>query len=124
MPAAALWAPSRLLLPRPVRPLPLLFGLAEEDAQKERIYEMLRQKKLTTMGVYMAYFALAALKRAGEYRLCEELACDENAWLNMIKEGATTTFEAWGKDQKWNTSLFHPWATCPAIIFADGVRTY
>ena len=89
--------------------LPLLFGMADEDAQlKARIVELIKEKKLTSMGVYMAYFALAALKRAGEYRLCEELACDENAWLNMIIEGATTTFEAWGKDQKWNTSLFHP----------------
>ena len=105
--------------------LPLLFGMADENAElKARIVDLIKEKKLTSMGVYMAYFALAALKRAGEYRLCEELACDENAWLNMIKEGATTTFEVWGKDQKWNTSLFHPWATCPAIIFADGVRTY
>ena len=39
-------------------------------------------------------------------------------------EGATTTYEAWGKDQKWNTSLFHPWATAPLIVFAKGVRPY
>ena len=25
----------------------------------------------------------------------------------MLREGATTTFEGWGKDAKWNTSLFH-----------------
>ena len=76
------------------------------------------------MGVYMAYFALAALKREGRMDICRELATDDGAWLNMLKEGATTTFEAWGKDQKWNTSLFHPWATAPLIIFADHVRVY
>ena len=76
------------------------------------------------MGVYMAYFALAALKNAGEYDTCIELATDEGAWLNMIREGATLTYEAWGKDQKWNTSLCHPWATAPLIIFSDKVRPY
>ena len=76
------------------------------------------------MGVYMAYFTLAALKNAGEYDACIELATDEGAWLNMISEGATLTYEAWGKDQKWNTSLCHPWATAPLIIFSDSVRPY
>lgn len=104
---------------------PLLFGMVDDDtALKARLIALIKEKKLTSMGVYMAYFALAALKKAGEYPLCEELACDEGAWLNMLKEGATTTFEAWGKDQKWNTSLFHPWATAPLIIFADHVRPY
>ena len=103
----------------------LLFGLADhDDALKYRIIELIKHKRLTSMGVYVAYFALAALKRAGEYALCEELACDEGAWLNMLREGATTTFEAWGKDQKWNTSLFHPWATAPLIVFADNARVY
>ena len=53
-----------------------------------------------------------------------ELATNDNAWMNMIKEGATTTFEAWGKDQKWNTSLFHPWASAPVIVFAKKNRVY
>jgi hypothetical protein len=53
-----------------------------------------------------------------------ELATSEGAWMNMLREGATTTYEAWGKEQKWNTSLFHPWATAPLIVFADGARIY
>ena len=76
------------------------------------------------MGVSIAYFALAALIKHGERELAEELTLDENCWLLMLSEGATTTFEAWGKDQKWNTSLFHPWATAPAIVFAEGVEAY
>lgn len=103
---------------------PLLFGLAEDKALKERIYDMLRVKKLTTMGVYVAYFTLAALKKEGRMDLCEELTTAETSWPNMLKEGATVTFEAWGKDQKVNASLFHPWATAPLVIFADNVRVY
>ena len=76
------------------------------------------------MGVYMAYFALAALKVNGEYELAKEFISDPACWLNMLKEGATTTFEAWGKDQKWNTSLFHPWATAPLIILSKDTIAY
>ena len=76
------------------------------------------------MGVYMAYFALASLKVRGEYDLAKRLICDPDCWLNMLSEGATTTFEAWGKDQKWNTSLVHPWATAPLIILSKNTPAY
>ena len=104
---------------------PLLFGIGtENDEVKYALINHIKSKKLTSMGVYTAYFALAALKLAGKYDLCRELATDEGAWLNMIAEGATMTYEAWGKEQKWNTSLCHPWAVAPLIIFADGVSPY
>lgn len=76
------------------------------------------------MGVYMAYFALAALVKQGEREFAEELVTDKNCWHNMLSEGATTTFEVWGKEQKKNTSLFHPWATAPLIVFSDKVKPY
>ena len=72
----------------------------------------------------MAYFALAALIKCGEIEKAERLATDDGAWLNMLYEGATTTFEVWGKDQKWNTSLFHPWATAPLIVFEKSTEAY
>jgi hypothetical protein len=104
---------------------PLLFEIGTEDSElKSRLVSRIKEKRFTSMGVYMAYFALAALKKAGESALCEELCIDEGAWLNMIREGATLTFEAWGKDQKWNTSLCHPWATAPAIILAQNTEAY
>ena len=42
-----------------------------------------------------------------------------DGWCNMLAEGATTLYEAWGKEQKWNTSLCHPWAAAPILILAD-----
>ena len=105
--------------------LPLLFGMADGNAElKKSIVSQIEKKTLASMGVYMAYFTLAALVKNGERELAEKLTTDERCWLNMIKEGGTTTFEAWGVDQKWNTSLFHPWATAPIIIFADGAVPY
>ena len=34
-------------------------------------------------------------------------------------EDATTTFEGWGKDTKWNTSLFHLTMSYAAVFLAD-----
>ncbi len=105
--------------------LPLLFEIGTEDAcVKKRLIGMIRERGLSSMGVYMAYFTLAALVKHGEHELAVELATDPHCWLLMLDEGATATFEAWGKDQKWNTSLCHPWATAPLIVFADGVLPY
>lgn len=105
--------------------LPLLFEIGTEDAaRKARLIDFLMEKKLTSMGVYMAYFALAALVKHGRRELAEQLATDPHCWLNMLAQGGTTTFEAWGKEQKKNGSLFHPWATAPLIVFADGIRVY
>ena len=105
--------------------LPLLFEIGTEDRELcTRLGDYLVQKGLSTMGVYMAYFALAALVMHGRYEDAVRLATDPACWLLMLDEGATTTFEAWGKDQKWNTSLFHPWASAPLIVFAKNTRVY
>jgi len=64
-------------------------------------------------GPFPAYFALRGLGRLGRYEALYRLITREDAygWRNMLREGATACFEAWGKDQKWNTSLCHPWAS-------------
>ena len=100
--------------------LPLYFGIKKNDrAFVKNAVKFIEEKKLSSMGVYMSYFALAALKKNGEYKKAVALATDKNAWLNMIAEGGTTTFESWGKEQKRNASLFHPWAVAPLIVFAN-----
>lgn len=100
--------------------LPLYFGIKkDDDAFIKNAIGLIEKKKLTSMGVYMSYFALSALKKNGEYEKAVALATDEKAWLNMIAQGGTSTFEAWGKEQKWNTSLFHPWAVAPLIVFSE-----
>ena len=105
--------------------LPLLFHIGtEEEGLRRRLIDYIAHRGLSCMGVYMAYFTLAALIQQGETDLALQLALDPGCWKNMLAEGATTTYEAWGKDQKWNTSLFHPWATAPLIVFAKGVRPY
>ena len=71
----------------------------------------------------MAYFVLKALAKAGEHEFVYDLINSDspNSWGNMVKEGATTCFEAWGKDQKWNTSLCHPWASAPIPVLIEDI---
>ncbi len=100
--------------------LPMLYDISVSDETKKRTIDMIRQKRLLSVN-YFAFFVLLALEKEGEYELMRKLICDDGSWSNMIAEGATVCFEAWGKDQKWNTSLFHPWMSYP-VIFADKIK--
>lgn len=101
--------------------LALFFELAPEVA-KNSIVALIKDKKLNC-GVYNTYFLLKGLANVGEYELVYELITSEDihSWGNMLKEGATTCFEAWGKDQKWNTSLCHPWASSPIPVIIEDI---
>ncbi len=94
------------------------FGLLPEEAVET--YEALLLTPGRRCGIFPMYFALRGLGRIGRHETLYRLLTreDENGWRNMLREGATTCFEAWGKDQKWNTSLCHPWGSgaIPLII--------
>ncbi len=105
--------------------LPLFFRMVEEEASQP-IIDFIKQKGLNC-GVFFSYFVLKALAGYGRYDLVYKLIVNESehSWANMLREGATSCFEAWGKDQKWNTSLCHPWASSPIILIVEdllGIR--
>lgn len=102
----------------------LYFDLVPEYA-KDTVCDFIIKKGLSC-GVYVSYFVLKALARAGRKNDAYALIVNESehGWLNMIKEGATTCFEAWGKEQKFNTSLCHPWATAPISIILEDLGEY
>ncbi len=101
--------------------LPLAFGLAPEEAVPA-IVDLIREKRLSC-GVYIAPFVIEACYRAGEPELAYDLITskDEHSWHEMLKHGATTCMEAWGPDQKWNTSWCHPWSSSPVYLIAERV---
>lgn len=102
--------------------LPLAFGICEKE-NINSIADYLIQRGMEC-SVYMAYFFLKALCVSG--RKNEALSFitskKKHSWLNMISEGATALFEAWGKDEKWNTSLFHPWGAAPILIYYEDLE--
>ena len=101
--------------------LPLFFGLVPDEALSS-VVNLIKEKRLNC-GVYNTYFLLKGLAAAGEYELVYELIIsqDERSWANMVREGATTCFEAWGKEQKWNTSLCHAWASSPIPVIIEDI---
>ncbi len=88
--------------------------------EKNRIAELVGKKGFCC-GVFVSYFVLYGLLRMGERELAYRLLTNktEHSWYNMLQEGATCTFEAWGKGQKWNTSLCHGWAAAPIPVLRE-----
>lgn len=101
--------------------IPAFYGITTAD-QNDKIAEFIMQKGLCC-GVYFAYFVLKSLCKMGKYEDAYRLIINESehSWYNMVREGATTCFEAWGKNQKWNTSLCHPWASGPISVLAEDI---
>ncbi|MBI4976833.1 MAG: family 78 glycoside hydrolase catalytic domain [Spirochaetes bacterium] len=101
--------------------LALFIGLVPAEAV-ESVIKLVRTKRFSC-GVYMSYFVLKGLARYGEYELIYDLLTgnDEHSWGTMLAENATACFEAWGKDQKWNTSLCHPWASSPIPLLIEDI---
>ena len=56
------------------------------------------------------------LRDDGETAALHDFMTSPDAWLRILREGGTRTFEGWGKDTKWNTSLFHLTAASVAIF--------
>ena len=104
--------------------LPLFFEMIN-DAQAKPIIELIKEKKLCC-GVYFAYFVLQGLCNYGRKDIAFDFITsdDKNSWMNMVNEGATSCFEAWGKEKKWNTSLCHPWASAPVIIISEELLNF
>lgn len=104
---------------------PLFYGMTNRE-EEPRIVGFIRKKRFAC-SPYIAYFILIALCEHGFNELAYDLVTceDEHSWANMLREGASTCFEAWGKDQKWNTSLCHPWSSAPIVFITEylaGIR--
>ncbi len=93
------------------------YGLEPEG---NHIAELIRTKGLCC-GVFVSYFVLYGAIRMGHKELAYDLITNktEHSWYNMLQEGATTSYEAWGKEQKWNTSLCHAWASAPIPVLME-----
>jgi len=77
------------------------------------------ERGITGTSLFATFPLLTGLLREGRYDLIKSAIKDERAWLNMLAEGATSTFECWSRDGKWNTSLFHLQNTHIATFISD-----
>lgn len=104
--------------------LSLYFNLCPEGAGESTADYIV--SKGFSCGVFMSYFVMKALARAEKSAELFALLTNDgdHGWLNMLSEGATTCFESWGREQKWNTSLCHPWASAPISIILEDLKDY
>lgn len=94
------------------------FGLCG-DEESAAIEEFVEEKGFTTVALFGAFPLLCGLIANGKKEMFLKCLSDDSAWLRMLKEDATTTFESWGRDLKFNTSLFHLTFSYAALFLAD-----
>lgn len=98
---------------------PLYFDFVPEEG-KEAVAHFLVEKGLEC-GTMTSFYLLKALAKAGFHQEMYQLMVNtgSHGWVNMLREGASACFEVWGKDQKWNTSLCHPWSSAPISLLIE-----
>ena len=99
--------------------LALRFDLCPDKETEENIVDMILAKDAESSAFFVTFAALLALLRLGKREELSKMLKDGGRWLRMIREGATVTFEAWGKDVKWNTSLFHLCYSYAVLFMTD-----
>ena len=99
---------------------PFMYGLFPEKGTEEAILGLIGERGFTSVMLFGAYPILEGLRRLGRKELMYRCLKDEGAWMRMLREGATTTFEGWGKDAKWNTSLFHLTLSYAVLFLIEG----
>ena len=98
---------------------PFAFGLCPDQACEDRLAAMIRERGIHSLSMFCTFPVLMGFAKRGETDVIREFLSDPEAWLRMLREGATTTFEGWGMDSKWNTSLFHLTFSYAAVFLGD-----
>ena len=95
------------------------FGICEKEEFQQQFIKMLREKGIDSLSLFCTFPVLMGAVKNNQEDLLKECLLNEGAWLRIIREDGTTTFEGWGKDTKWNTSLFHMTMSYAATFMAD-----
>lgn len=98
---------------------PFGFCLEDDPVFEEKMLAWIAERGVSSTLLFATVPLLLGLLRRGHGDRIRACLLEEGAWLRMLREGATTTFEGWGKDCKWNPSLFHMTDTDAAIFLAD-----
>lgn len=97
----------------------LMYGLYPDNETAESIIKFVEEKGFSNVMLFASFGILEGLKKLGKTEIIHKFLKDEGAWLRMLKEGATTTFEGWGKEAKSNASLFHLTLSYAVVFLTD-----
>lgn len=95
------------------------FRLYKTEEERAALEKFIEEREITSVSFFGAFVMLVGLIRHGRYDLFEKFLTHEGAWLRILREDGTATFEGWGKDTKWNTSLFHLTLSFVALFLSD-----
>lgn len=99
--------------------IPFGLGLIPDPEFIRNVSAMIDSRGITAVSLFGAFPLLEGLARLGDRARLRAALSDSGAWRRMLAEGATATFEGWGRDTKWNTSLFHLTLSYAAIFLSD-----
>ena len=98
---------------------PFAYHLCPDSEYEANMRDMISRRKASDLSFFGTFALLQGLASRDDAELLSVILHDTGAWLRMLREGATTTFEGWGRDTKWNTSLFHLTMSDVAVFLAD-----
>ena len=98
---------------------PYVFELSPDEQFVTNFKDMLRAKGEDRTFFFTALPLLCKYTRDGDTESARRLLLHNGTWARMLREDATATFEGWGKDCKWNTSLFHLTMSAAAMFMTD-----
>ena len=98
---------------------PFAFDMAPDDIYEENFKKLLREKGEDQTSLFTTFPILFKLTRDGDLEGVDRTLFHEGTWRRMLREDATSTFEGWGKECKWNTSLFHLTMSSAALFMVD-----
>lgn len=98
---------------------PFAFDIAPDADFEENFRKLYREKGEDSTSFFTTFPLLMKFARMGDHEQVRKIILHEGTWRRMLREDATATFEGWGKDCKWNTSLFHLTMSSAALFMAD-----
>ena len=95
------------------------FSLCSDPIFEKNFLEMLEENGISSLSFFCTFPLLMGLVQNGHGEILKRCLSEDGAWKRILRENGTTTFEGWGKDTKWNTSLFHLTMSYAATFMAD-----
>ncbi len=95
------------------------FDLFPDETGVQNFLALLEKHGISSLSFFCTFPILARHAKDGREELLLRALKDEGAWKRMLREDTSTTFEGWGKDTKWNTSLFHLTMSFGALFLLD-----
>lgn len=98
---------------------PYAFELSPDKQFELNFKQMLADKGEDHTFFFTSLALLCKYTRDGDRESIRRMLLHDGTWSRMLREDATSTFEGWGKDCKWNTSLFHLTMSAVAMFMTE-----